>query len=65
LQWDFGVPKKSPKVIHWLADCDSVQRGREAAGTRETPQRFSSGMDAVLTLRRKDLSHGNQYQYHG
>jgi len=47
LQWDFGVPKKSPKVIHWLADCDSVQRGREAAGTRETPQRFSSGMDAV------------------
>jgi hypothetical protein len=48
LPWDFGVPEKSSKVIHWLADCDSVQRGREAAGTRETPQRFSSGMDAVF-----------------
>jgi len=50
LPWDFGVPEKSSKVIHWLADCDSVQRGREAAGTRETPQRFSSGMDAVFML---------------
>jgi len=50
LPWGFGVPEKSSKVILWLADCDSVQRGREAAGTRETPQRFSSGMDAVFML---------------
>ena len=33
LPWNFGVPEKSSKVIHWLADCGSVQRGREAAGT--------------------------------
>jgi hypothetical protein len=34
---DFDDPKESPKVISGLADIDVVQRGREAAGTRETP----------------------------
>tara|TARA_B100001013_G_scaffold161066_1_gene96222 strand:+ start:305 stop:577 length:273 start_codon:yes stop_codon:yes gene_type:complete len=46
----FRCARKSPKEIHGPADCDSVQRGREAAGTRETPQRFFSGMDAVFML---------------
>ena len=46
----FGDAKKSPKVNREVAYSDVVQRGREAAGTRETPQRFSSGMDAVFML---------------
>ena len=43
----FLVVEKTSKVIRRLADFDTVQRGREAVGTRETPKRFSSGMDAV------------------
>ena len=50
---------KSSKGFLKGADSMFVQRGREAAGTRKTPKRFSGGKDAVLTLRRKDLSYGN------
>jgi hypothetical protein len=50
LRWNFDVPKKTPKVIHWLADCDSVKRGQEVAGTRETSQMFSSGVDVAIAI---------------